>query len=44
MNWSAFWGGFAGNVCDIATLVFIYKIFKNQRQFKDEGKKGEWLK
>ena len=44
MNWSAFWGAFVGNLADIATLILIMKMFKQLAQFKQEGKKDEWLK
>jgi len=44
MNWSAFWGGFAGNIADIATLWLIYKLFKELKQFKNEGERNKWLK
>jgi len=44
MDWSAFWGAFVGNIVDIATLVFLIKVFKQLAQFKKEGKDDSWLK
>ena len=44
MNWSAFWGAFAGNLADIATLILIIRLFKKFAQFKAEGEDDKWLK
>jgi len=44
MNWSAFWGGFAGNIADIAIVIMLVKVIKQLMQFKREGKGDEWLK
>ncbi len=44
MDWSAFWGAFAGNLVDIATLIVVIRMLKQLIQFKKEGKDDKWLK
>jgi len=44
MNWSAFWGGFVGNIADVAIIILLIKVLHKLVQFKEEGEDDLYLK